>query len=216
MDPHARDWARGHLLKRAAEDSDFRQALLRDPRAAMAREFGEPLPDEYDIRVLEEGPTAFYVVLPPPPPNGDSVVTLREITRDNVRAICRLEVHESQRGFVAPNPISIAEAHVTPTAWMRAIYADETPVGFVMINDDPEKPRYYLWRYMIAGAYQQLGFGRGAMEQVIDYVRTRPGATEFLLSYVPGEGSPRDFYARLGFVDTGEQHGGESVMRLAL
>jgi diamine N-acetyltransferase len=99
---------------------------------------------------------------------------------------------------------------------MRAIYADDTPVGFVMVSDDAEKSEYYLWRYMVTGEYQGLGFGLRALQLVVDYVRTRPGAKELSLGYVPGEGCPRDFYARLGFVDTGEQHGGENVMRLQL
>lgn len=38
-------------------------------------------------------------------------VTLREITRDTVRRICALEVAPEQRHFVAPNAVSIAEAH---------------------------------------------------------------------------------------------------------
>jgi diamine N-acetyltransferase len=143
-------------------------------------------------------------------------VTLREVTRENVRAVCALEVTPEQKNFVAPNAVSIAEAHFSPTAWFRAIYADDTPVGFVMLSDEPEKSRYYVWRYMVAAEYQGHGFGRRALELVIEYVRTRPNATELLLSYVPGEGSPRDFYARLGFQDTGEQHGSENVMKLVL
>ena len=35
-----------------------------------------------------------------------------------------------------------------------------------------------------------------------------------ILSYVHEESGPRDFYARLGFADTGEEHGGEWLMRL--
>ncbi len=35
-------------------------------------------------------------------------VTLSEITRDTVREIMRLEVAETQKGFVAPNSVSIA------------------------------------------------------------------------------------------------------------
>ena len=50
-----------------------------------------------------------------------AVVELREITFETVRAICRLEVASSQAGFVAPNAVSIAEAHFAPTAWFRAI-----------------------------------------------------------------------------------------------
>lgn len=147
-------------------------------------------------------------------PTRESVVTLREITRDTVRLICRLDVKEKQKRFVAPNSISIAEAYFEPKAWFRAIYADETPVGFVMLFDDSEKPVYYLWRYMIDGKYQEFGFGKKALEQVIDYVKTRPDATEMVLSYVPAEGSPQGFYEKLGFRDTGVEHDGELEMKL--
>ena len=48
-------------------------------------------------------------------------VELREITSESVRAICELKVAADQRSFVAPNAVSIAQAHVTPGYWMRAI-----------------------------------------------------------------------------------------------
>jgi diamine N-acetyltransferase len=216
MDVNTREWIRTQLQKRAAEDPNFRKALLDNPRAAIEHEFGEGLPPEYELQVFEETPTRLCLVLPPPAPNRSSVVTLREVTADNVRGVCNLEVKPEQRGFVATNAVSIAQAHFAPKAWFRAIYADDTPVGFVMLRDDPEAARYYVWRFMVAGEYQGCGFGRRAMEHVIDYVRTRPGATQITLSYVPGDGGPRDFYQGLGFEDTGEKHGGECVMRLAL
>jgi diamine N-acetyltransferase len=53
-------------------------------------------------------------------------VELREITSETVRAICELEVTPDQRSFVAPNAVSIAEAHFTPGHWMRAIYAPKS------------------------------------------------------------------------------------------
>ncbi len=134
-----------------------------------------------------------------------------------LRDILRLDVGAAQKSFVAPNPISIAQAHFYPEkAWFRAIYADETPVGFVMLSDDTLKPEYFLWRLMIDAKYQGLGFGRRAVDRVIDYVRTRPGATHLLVSCVPGEGSPCPFYEKLGFVATGEIDDGEHVYRLNL
>ena len=117
---------------------------------------------------------------------------------------------------MADNAVSIAQAHFSPIAWFRAIYAGETPVGFLMLADEPEKPCYYLWRLMIGAEQQGKGYGRQAVLRLIDHVRTRPGATELLLSYVPGEGCPRDFYRKLGFVETGELDEGEVVMRLTL
>lgn len=146
----------------------------------------------------------------------DAPVTLREITRETVRQILRLKVKPEQEEFVAPNAVSLSEALFEDKAWYRAIYAGETPVGFVMLFDDETQPKYYLWRYMIDARYQGMGFGRKALLQVIEYVRSRPDATELLLSYVPAEGGPEHFYAGLGFVNTGEVHDGENVMRLDL
>ncbi len=148
------------------------------------------------------------------PPDTSATVTLREITAETVGGICRLEVKPEQRDSVAPNAFSLAQALFSNLAWYRAIYANETPVGFVMLEDDPASRHYYLWRYMIAAEHQGKGFGRQALEQVIAYVRGRPGAKEFLLSYVPGEHGPREFYRRLGFEDTGVMHGDEMEMRL--
>ena len=104
-------------------------------------------------------------------PGSDALVTLREVTADTFWPIAQLKVRPDQEQFVAPNAFSIAEAYFEPKAWFRAIYADETPVGFVMLLDDTEKPEYYLWRYMIDERYQKLGFGRQALLLVIDYVR---------------------------------------------
>ena len=60
-------------------------------------------------------------------------VSLREIDADTVRAITSLSVGSEQQRFVASNAVSLAEALFSRDAWYRAIYADETPAGFVMI-----------------------------------------------------------------------------------
>jgi diamine N-acetyltransferase len=146
----------------------------------------------------------------------DATVSLREISRDTALSILRLKVTPEQEHFVASNAVSIAQAHFEPHAWFRGIYADDTPVGFVMLHDDPAKGGYYLWRLMIAAEHQRKGYGQRAVEQLIEHVRTRPGAREMLVSYVPGASSPCDFYAQLGFEDTGDTEGAEVVMRLPL
>ncbi|MDP9373863.1 MAG: GNAT family N-acetyltransferase [Chloroflexota bacterium] len=146
----------------------------------------------------------------------EAEVSLREITADTVRAICRLAVAPEQEGFVAPNAVSIAQAYFEPRAWFRAIYAGDTPVGFIMLDDDPERGVYFLWRLMVAAEHQGKGYGRRAVAHLLDYVRTRPGARELLVSYVPGEGGPAGFYRRLGFEPTGAMEGDEVVMRLPL
>lgn len=150
------------------------------------------------------------------PVGPDAVVTLRPITKDNLRAVLRLKVAPEQEQFVASNPVSLAQAHFSKEAWYRAIYADETPVGFIMLADAPVDQEYYLWRLMIDQRYQRLGFGRQAVKLLIDYVKSRPGATELLVSHGEGEGNPGPFYDSLGFEYTGDENDGELVMRLPL
>lgn len=118
--------------------------------------------------------------------------------------------------MVASNAQSIAQAYFNKHFWFRAIYVDDTPVGFIMLHDDADKPLYFLWRLMIAGPYQGLGYGARAIQLLIDHVRSRPGAKELLVSCEEGEGSPEGFYKKLGFLRTGALMGDEIVLALAL
>lgn len=149
----------------------------------------------------------------PPPPQRTSTVTLREVTKENLLDVLRLKVAPQQERFVASNAVSIAQAYFDrETAWFRAVYADATPVGFLMLEDQPEKASYYLWRFMVDQRFQGLGFGARALDLLAEHVRTRPGATELRLSCVPGDGGPGPFYERMGFRYTGEVEEAELVM----
>ncbi|MBC8376743.1 MAG: GNAT family N-acetyltransferase [FCB group bacterium] len=141
-------------------------------------------------------------------------IELRELNKSNYRDILKLKVADNQTGFVASNAISLAQALFHSQAWYRGIYQGETAVGFVMLELDMEKPEYYLWRYMIDEKFQGHGYGFKALELVIEYVKSLPDSTEFLLSYVPKEGNPKGFYEKLGFFDTGEMEEGEVIMKL--
>lgn len=145
----------------------------------------------------------------------DAIVTLREITKETLDDILDLQVNNQQKQFVASNAKSIAQAHFArDVAWFRAIYADEVPVGFLMLEDDSANATYFLWRFMIDERYQKRGFGKRALELLIQHVKTRPGATALMTSCVPGEGSPGKFYEKVGFKYTGVMDEGELMMRL--
>jgi diamine N-acetyltransferase len=141
-------------------------------------------------------------------------VSFEEITSENLTTVMKLNVSELQKKFVAPNSVSIAQGHYSDTAWFRAICYEKLPVGFIMIDDNEKLPEYFLWRFMIDDRYQGFGIGKKALELAIEYVKTRPDAKEFLTSCVPGEGSPLEFYKKLGFEETGEVSEGELVLKL--
>lgn len=145
----------------------------------------------------------------------ESSVSLQRIDASTLEDVLALSVSESQRDFVASNERSIAEAHFDEGAWFRAIYADETPVGFVLLHDESlcEKPResgyFFLWRLMIDQRYQRMGFAKRAMRLVTAHVRSRPDAKRLHTSFRRGEGSAQGFYQKLGFSETGEDESGE-------
>jgi len=145
-----------------------------------------------------------------------AVVTLRQITKSTLYDILRLKVSDEQRDFVASNAVSIAEAHFYDDAWFRAIYADETAVGFVMLLIDPNKAKYHIERFMIDSRFQGKGFGQRALALMVEHVKTLPNASELFTSIVDGEGGPEGFYLKNGFEHTGRIVDGERELKLGL
>jgi diamine N-acetyltransferase len=146
------------------------------------------------------------------------VVSLRPITDANREEVEALVVTPDQGRFVSGVRESIREAEEEPAAhalyW--AIYAEEAPVGFVMIADEVDDPDYiahYLWKLLIDERYQRRGFGTATLDLVVEYFRNR-GVGIMWTSAGQGEGSPIAFYERYGFTRTGDPHGDEIMLRL--
>lgn len=146
----------------------------------------------------------------------ETEVTLNEISEDTLWSILDLEVTDQQKEYVATNATSIAEAHFSEFAWFRAIYADDEPVGFVLLYIDEEEAEFDLWRMMIDKNHQGKGYGGLALQQVISHVAKYPGAEELTLSYLPGEGNPAPFFEKYGFEDCDEWVDDEKILTLNL
>jgi diamine N-acetyltransferase len=106
-----------------------------------------------------------------------------------------LRVSPAQEEFVTNVPASLLEAAAEPDgrALYWAVYADETPVGFVMISDEVGSPDYiphYLWNLLIDERFQRRGFGTAALDLVVEYFRGRPGVDDLWTSAGRGERSP--------------------------
>jgi len=141
------------------------------------------------------------------------MINLQEITKDNLGPILKLKVKDDQQGQVASNAVSIAQAHYYDEAWFRGIFFNDVPVGFVMLSIDEKEKEYWVWRYMIDGNHQGKGYGKAALLQVIDFMKTLPDIKEIRLSYVPKENGADAFYTKVGFIDTDEKSGKEVVMK---
>ncbi|MEC1177087.1 GNAT family N-acetyltransferase [Metasolibacillus meyeri] len=158
------------------------------------------------------------------------MITLRKITLENRRAIFNLEVTEEQRRFVASNLSSVASCYVLATngghPFPLAIYADEQPVGFVMITygiTGYELPfiadeSYCILRLMIDKHHQNHGYGRKAMEKILEFIRTFPaGSARYCwIPYSTDNPQAKKLYESFGFRDNGEVCDNEPITVLQL
>jgi diamine N-acetyltransferase len=142
-------------------------------------------------------------------------ITLCDLTPKNWYECVKLAVREAQKGFVATNAFSIAEAHFHPELVTRAIYAGETMVGFTMYGRDPDSGKDWIIRLMVDHRYQGKGYGRAAMVQVIGRLRQEPGCEQIYISYEPENEVAEKLYNSLGFHPTGEIVSGEKVSCLS-
>jgi N-acetyltransferase len=160
-------------------------------------------------------------------PHRNSVVSLAEVTKENLLPILRMNPGAIGERMVATNGVSLAQAAHNPNAWPRAVMADATPVGFVMLLDptiDPDAARadkekldaLYVWRLMIDFKYQSMGFGEQVMRLVIERAKSMPNIHQVTLSYAMRDGNAKAFYERCGFRDTGDIDDGEMGMTLKI
>jgi diamine N-acetyltransferase len=154
-------------------------------------------------------------------------IALQSVTKDNLRETMRLMTSEAQfeaylkfaqlsnNDYVAANLWSMAEAAVNPLAEPRAIYADDTLVGFLMIAPDTHegKTGYYIWRLMIDYHFQRKGYGKAAMQAMIAELESREACQFLSISVVEENTHALSLYKALGFVETGEMEDDEIVLR---
>ena len=140
-------------------------------------------------------------------------VTLREITSGNLHAVLELTVADHQlRAYPRSNAYSIAEAHYPvddDPVWLRAIYASETPVGFMMASEAPDKGEYFLWRLMIDHRFQRSGYGSRAVQLLIERILQTGNPKVLITSHLPEDANAGRFYERLGFRYTGKLIGAD-------
>ena len=67
------------LVQRSMEDEDFRQRLLDDPKAAVEQELATQLPEDVEVRVVEESQQTIYLVLPSASPLGQGEISDQDL-----------------------------------------------------------------------------------------------------------------------------------------
>ena len=144
------------------------------------------------------------------------------INEDNFDAIIRMKRPDDEH-FVAPNAYSLAQAWLYRDAGdvhPFAIYDDDAPVGFMMLDEDAEDAGaercLIIWRIMFPPENQCKGYGTAAIRELIRLARESGKYDYLLLGCAPDNHIAEHVYRKLGFQPTGIFEHGENEMKLLL
>jgi len=134
------------------------------------------------------------------------MIELRPITEDNFIEAFNLRLAPGQERFVSHPIRSLAQAYVYRNQCQPfGIYAKERMVGYVMVIYDDDVPEYDIWHMMIDEGAQGQGYGREALDRVIEYIRTKPfgDSNRVALTCNRDNAVARKLYEAKGFTPSG-------------
>lgn len=152
------------------------------------------------------------------------MIHLEKLDKYNLLKVIQLSetLNEKQKKVVAPNVYSIAEAYVNQDrAWIRVVYLDDEPIGFVMIAtkdediQESDQPAYFLWRLMIASAFQGKKYGKKVIDLIVQKCKEDHIKYLYVSCHVE-DVMPYQFYINNGFVDTNEMFDKEVILKLKI
>ena len=147
----------------------------------------------------------------------NQMIELKPITEDNFIDTFNLKLAPGQESFVSHPVRSLAQAYVYRDQCQPfGIYAGEKMVGYVMVIYDYDVPEYDIWHMMIDEQEQGHGYGSAAMDQIIEYIKTRPFGDTDRIALTVNKDNPvaRKLYESRGFEATGAEDEDEIEMVL--
>lgn len=144
-------------------------------------------------------------------------VYLKQIDEDNFIDAFNLKLASGQEAYVSHPIRSLAQAYVyrnqcTPFG----IYHEDKMVGYVMVIYDYDIPEYDIWHMMIDASEQGHGYGREALQRVLEYIKRKPfgDSNRVALTCNKDNTNALALYQNIGFELTGNDD--EEEVELAL
>lgn len=127
-----------------------------------------------------------------------------------------LTVHKHQQSYVASNLATIAESKFEKHYRLRAVYKNNTVVGFVAYcrDDEPNiENLYWIFRFMISRQYQGKGYASKAIKIVLKEIQCE-GCREIRTMYKPDNKIAEKLYKKFGFKQIGLLDDGDILLEL--
>jgi len=127
-------------------------------------------------------------------------VTLKDITRDNFEELISLYVDQEQEQFVASNLYTIAQMQFKEEKIAKGVYVDKKAVGLIAYDLED----YDIWRLMVDFRFQGRGYGKKAMELVLNILRKDGRLKTARTSIVMENVVMRNLVESFGFKESGK------------
>lgn len=147
------------------------------------------------------------------------MIHLRIITEENFVDAFNLKLAQGQEQFVSHPIRSLAQAYVYRDQCQPfGIYEDDTMVGYVMVIYDYDIPEYDVWHMMIDESRQGKGYGSAALQQVLEYIKTKPFGFSNRVTLTCNKDNIRalKMYKKKGFIETGEEDEDEIELSMTI
>lgn len=149
------------------------------------------------------------------------MIIIKEVDSDNVFDVCEMTTNKDGIGttmeeYLCCNATSLAESKYFPEMHPKAIYNNETLIGFFMYKrTDNEPDTAVICRFMLDYKYQGKGLGRLSFESVLKYLK-QDGAEKVVLMIDEGNAVAKELYLSFGFKFTGKILKNEYYYELAI
>ncbi|HFI0214132.1 TPA: GNAT family N-acetyltransferase [Streptococcus suis] len=133
------------------------------------------------------------------------MIGLELVSKENFDAVLQVRIADADERKVASVEYSLAQAwlyreegHLLP----YAVKSGQKVVGFVLLAIQEDKS-YYVWRLLIDSHYQNRGYGKEVIRQVIGLARENPSCHTVTMNYVIGNHKMRYILEKFGFQSVG-------------
>ena len=143
------------------------------------------------------------------------MITFRAIDEDNFDTIINMKP-SGEKKFIAENSVSLAQCWLyrnNGDVFPCAIYNDDVPVGFLLLEEDMDENKLMIWRMMIDASYTCRGYATEAVGRVIELARESGRYDALYLDCNPENAVAVRIYLKAGFEPTGEINHGDLEMK---
>ncbi len=129
-------------------------------------------------------------------------IKLRKINKHNFHLVNDLEVTEEQKKFVSNPYFAIAQSKYERWIKTSAIYLDKIIIGFIEYGFDPNLKSYWIKELIIDKKYQNKGYGKTAVEQLLKILKEKHNYEIVYAGYKPNNFNSKKLCESLGFKET--------------